>query len=318
MLGSTVFTNETSSGWQQATFNPPIAIAVGSTYTIAVNEPEGNYPFLTTPFPSTIGDLYFSTGVHGGSGTSMPATGINQSYYVDLLFVPSNVTNDARGVVLTYTRRDYRNTNEILAMLNENSLPADFPTNNSTKYQAAPYYISTASNLLYYSTVQTSTNTLFIPRNWWIVTSNQQGSTTASTINLAISTSHIYQGSTFQALQQLGVINLPVLTSLSTEQYLGATAFAVPTSTYTVPSTGTFTVTIGTVLPGGAVVQGEFNGGGAFNVIPSGAITSTFTASTGTTLKFLHTSNTSNGSTTFFSLYQNATSTQTAYAVFEY
>ena len=42
-LGSVTFTNETASGWQQATLSPPVSVAANTTYVVSYYAPNGFY-----------------------------------------------------------------------------------------------------------------------------------------------------------------------------------------------------------------------------------------------------------------------------------
>jgi hypothetical protein len=93
LLGSVSFTNETSSGWQQANFASPIAIQANTTYVVSYLAPRGNYA----------DDQYYNwsglnasplhvAGSNAGvfrysSSAAFPNQSWNQSnYYVDLVF----------------------------------------------------------------------------------------------------------------------------------------------------------------------------------------------------------------------------------------
>jgi hypothetical protein len=100
-LATVTFTNETASGWQQATFSSPVALTAGTTYVISYFAPKGHYSadsnyFAAQPFDNpplhalangTDGPdgvyLYTST---GGYPTSTYAS---TNYWVDVLFAPA-------------------------------------------------------------------------------------------------------------------------------------------------------------------------------------------------------------------------------------
>jgi hypothetical protein len=50
LLGQVVFTNETATGWQQATFASPIPITAGTTYIASYYNPTGNFRFTRNFF----------------------------------------------------------------------------------------------------------------------------------------------------------------------------------------------------------------------------------------------------------------------------
>ena len=113
-LAQVTFTNETSDGWQEATFSTPVAVTAGATYVASYYSPTGHFSstanFFTNDYPAgpttawplqgikdqspTIGN-----GVYINSGSSsFPTHTFNKSnYYVDVVFVntlvvPSNLT----------------------------------------------------------------------------------------------------------------------------------------------------------------------------------------------------------------------------------
>ena len=92
------FTNESASGWQEARFATPVAIAANTTYVVSYYTTVGNY---------AVNDLYFTSGVDsgplhaladgaaGGNGlyhygpSGFPAdTYESSNYWVDVILVP--------------------------------------------------------------------------------------------------------------------------------------------------------------------------------------------------------------------------------------
>jgi len=55
-LSTVTFTNETESGWQQASFPTPIPIEANTTYVISYFAPHGNYAITKNYFPSPFQD----------------------------------------------------------------------------------------------------------------------------------------------------------------------------------------------------------------------------------------------------------------------
>jgi uncharacterized protein (TIGR03437 family) len=96
LLASVTFSNETSSGWEQALFSTPVAVAANTKYLVSYWAPSGHYP-------DDIG--YFSGGFDRGPLHAMKAndfytytkgnyptsTGNASNYWVDVVFntVPS-------------------------------------------------------------------------------------------------------------------------------------------------------------------------------------------------------------------------------------
>jgi hypothetical protein len=101
LLASITFTNETSTGWQQANFSTPVAIVAGQTYIASYYAPVGRYSASSGYFTSagtTNGPLtVLRNGVDGtngvyryGVGGGFPTSSFNSSnYWIDVVF--SNV-----------------------------------------------------------------------------------------------------------------------------------------------------------------------------------------------------------------------------------
>lgn len=96
-LGEVVFTGETGSGWQQATFASPIAVEANTTYVASYYAPNGRYSSDTGYFSAatTRGPLTaIQDGVDGGNGVYRYGTGGGfpsstwqaSNYWVDVVF----------------------------------------------------------------------------------------------------------------------------------------------------------------------------------------------------------------------------------------
>ncbi len=92
-LATVEFTNETSSGWQQATFDTPVAVTAGTTYVVSYFAPQGNYSatsgFFDTEWTSgsltaraTANGLYYYGSAGGFPQGSFGAT----NYFVDAMY----------------------------------------------------------------------------------------------------------------------------------------------------------------------------------------------------------------------------------------
>jgi Domain of unknown function (DUF4082)/Bacterial Ig-like domain/Bacterial Ig domain len=98
LLASVTFTNESSSGWQQATFSSPVAVVAGATYIASYFAPIGHYSFDSGYFATSGVDnppLHFlGDGVDGPNGvyayspsSAFPTSTFNSSnYWVDVVF----------------------------------------------------------------------------------------------------------------------------------------------------------------------------------------------------------------------------------------
>ena len=101
LLASVSFSSETTSGWQQANFSAPAAVAAGTTYVASYFAPNGHYPFDQNVFASAGVDdppLHaLASGVDGSNGvysygtaSSFPSSSFNSSnYWVDVVFTTS-------------------------------------------------------------------------------------------------------------------------------------------------------------------------------------------------------------------------------------
>jgi hypothetical protein len=96
-LASVTFTNETASGWQQASFAQPVPITAGTTYIASYHAPGGRYSIDTNYFTAPVrnGPLEaLADGAQGGNGVyeygaagSFPSNSWNRSnYWVDVVF----------------------------------------------------------------------------------------------------------------------------------------------------------------------------------------------------------------------------------------
>jgi uncharacterized protein (TIGR03437 family) len=97
LLTSVNFSNETASGWQQASFPAPVAITAGTTYIISYTNQAGAYSSSSQYFKTsgvTNGPLKAlkdgedgSNGVYGYSTTTLPTASYKaRNYWVDVVF----------------------------------------------------------------------------------------------------------------------------------------------------------------------------------------------------------------------------------------
>ena len=104
LLGTVTFNQESSSGWQTASFSIPVAIAPNTTYVASYFAPAGHYSDNVNYFAGVGADnapLHaLPTGLDGangaysyGSASSFPvSTYQGANYWVDLVFVPTSST----------------------------------------------------------------------------------------------------------------------------------------------------------------------------------------------------------------------------------
>jgi uncharacterized protein (TIGR03437 family) len=102
LLASVTFNGETASGWQQANFSSPVAIAANTTYVVSYQAPKGAYSVTPSYFTSSgieSGPLYaLKSGDDGKNGSYIYTAGsfptnsfYDSNYWVDVVFntVPS-------------------------------------------------------------------------------------------------------------------------------------------------------------------------------------------------------------------------------------
>lgn len=102
LLASTIFQNETASGWQEQVFSLPVAITSNTTYLISYFAPIGHYSATSQFFESTysvppltaVSSGTEPNGIYqytdGGSSAVMPQNTFNAAnYWVDVVFADS-------------------------------------------------------------------------------------------------------------------------------------------------------------------------------------------------------------------------------------
>ena len=111
LLASVTFTNETASGWQQATFASPVAITANTTYVASYHTNVGHYAGDTNYFASgvTNGPLTaLGNGTDGGNGVYLYGAGgfptqtwQAANYWVDVVFTTSGGGGDLTPPTVT-------------------------------------------------------------------------------------------------------------------------------------------------------------------------------------------------------------------------
>jgi hypothetical protein len=96
-----LFTNETSTGWQERAFDTPVPVTAGTTYVVSYHAPNGHYAFDLDHFASTgtdTGPLHaLRSGVdgpngvyaYGGSNTFPAESARATNYWVDVVWHPT-------------------------------------------------------------------------------------------------------------------------------------------------------------------------------------------------------------------------------------
>lgn len=92
LLGSVTFTNESASGWQQATFASPIPITAGTIYVASYFAPQGHYAEDNWYFATEFGNAPLRVApsgsvYHYGPSAAFPTENYRASnYWVDVVF----------------------------------------------------------------------------------------------------------------------------------------------------------------------------------------------------------------------------------------
>jgi methionine-rich copper-binding protein CopC len=117
LLATVTFTNESASGWQQATFSAPVAVVAGRTYVASYFAPVGRYSVNGAYFSAsgtTNGPLTaLRNGTEGGNGVyrygaggGFPTSSFNASnYWVDVVFA-NEATPAPRAAVAAQASRE--------------------------------------------------------------------------------------------------------------------------------------------------------------------------------------------------------------------
>lgn len=220
---------------------------------------------------------------------------------------------DGRGVATNWTRRDYRNSDEAAAAASESSLPADFPSANMTQYAVEVRNDPNGSNTLLFTTAWNGgTATINVSRTRIL---RFTAGVVPTRMRFKVKTRHTYDGVVREATQTLDWdfnTNAPLLAG---DFNFGVLAQNIDSADFTAPSTGTYTLNIGTALATGTV-DVRINGGSWSTVISATNTTGTFGATAGDTIEVRHTQSGSTDSETLVELTFGGTSI--AYGVFTY
>lgn len=222
-------------------------------------------------------------------------------------------TLDTRGLATGFTRRDYRTTNEVAAAVDETSLPADFPTANTTQYRVEVRNDPAGANTLLFNTAfNAGTASVFLPRTK--ILRNTAGAL-PTTLRVTVQTQHVDTGVTYPAQQNLVWDFGPTSPLLSGDFNMGVLPVSTSGASFSAPSTGTYTINIGTALSSGNV-EVSVAGGAFAPVVTAGSTTGTFVAVAAQAVVIRHTQSGANTSETFCELVFGGTSA--AYAILTY
>ena len=101
LLGSVLFTNETASGWQQATLATPVALSAATSYVVSYHtsgfySADSNFfstAFSNGPLTAAASSSGAGNGLYAyGTASSFPISSYSSTnYWVDVAFLPSSV-----------------------------------------------------------------------------------------------------------------------------------------------------------------------------------------------------------------------------------
>lgn len=285
--GSASVTTITAPGWVRVNFANPVYIAASTTYVasytgaVSMSQTKHTAEFAS---PVTVGDITMTSGGSvASSGTPVfPNTTDTNSYEITPIFIKESLQSlDSYGINVAWVRRDYRNTNEVLAY-SESSLPTDFPANNGTEYNVAVYNDPLGANTNIINTAYFNGNSQFYSRTLLLTDVNG----IPSELGVAVGTEHFYpqvSGGTLVTATQLLGLDFATTSNLTSLHSYGILAANTGSGTYTAGSSGTFTLHIGTAMAGGAV-EVSINGGGFSSVIAATGTTGTFSVTSGQTI----------------------------------
>lgn len=101
-LASVTFTDETTIGWQSATFSSAVPVGAGSTYTVSYTAPNGHYAYQPWAFgeagveadPLELDGGYgaHAAGVYAAAGQYPQDSYQDSNYYVDVLFTTTDTS----------------------------------------------------------------------------------------------------------------------------------------------------------------------------------------------------------------------------------
>lgn len=225
-------------------------------------------------------------------------------------------TLDDRGIDSAYTRRDYRNLDEVDGILRDAAvISSDFPANNANKYKAKIIKDPAGTPVTLFETAfNTGAASIFLSRTK--ILRNNAGVKPAN-VRVEITARHDFEGVTYDALQVLSFDVAIGASTLDNDTNMGVLAQNVVGAVYTAPTTGTYTFNLGVALASGAV-DARINGGAFATVIAAGNTTGTLAGIVATdTIEVRHTQAGGANTETFLEVDAPSSSVD-AYAILTY
>lgn len=232
-----------------------------------------------------------------------PATlRLNSTSYPSSVAIDTAVgaSDDGKGVQTDFVRRDYRTVDEVSAVLDETSLPSDFPTANNTRYAIEVRNDPQGTNTLLFTTAYASGNSVDLSRTEILRYTN---GVVPSRMRVAIKTRHTISAVDHDATQNLTHDFNVTDTELSGKDNLGSLDDGETSAQYTAPDTGTYAFQIFQNLLTTGAVQARRNAGAWVPVITPTNTTGNLTGVvTGDIIEVRHTENASNTNQTLLKI----------------
>jgi len=173
--------------------------------------------------------------------------------------------DDGRGMSTSWIRRDFRNTNEVKAAIDETILPADFPSANTTQHQLEVYELNPGASLLFTITYA-AINDVRSSRAKILRYTNGN---VPPNMRVIVKTQHTNSG--LQSATQDVLHDFAITTALSANVNLSTLDDGEVSPQWVAPTTGTYSFVIGhSVFTGVAKLEARINGGGWVTVINTG------------------------------------------------
>lgn len=177
--------------------------------------------------------------------------------------------DDGSGLDLEYVRRDYRTDHEVLAVMNENTLPSDFPANNNTRYSVECRNDPNAANSLLITSDYASTGQRLFDRTEIL---RETAGVVPSRMRFVINTRHTVATVDYDGAEL--VFDFDTTDSdLASSTNLGLMNDSDIVEVWSsAPDSGSYSFTLGSdALGSGHALEARLNGGSWVSLIASGS-----------------------------------------------
>jgi hypothetical protein len=111
LLASTIFTNESTTGWQQVAFSSPVPIQANAVYVVSFSTGGGYFGITTSfftnggvssgPLQALPSSVTGGDGVYSRAGAFPSVNGNGMNFWADVAFTPSSSSNSTPKAVST-------------------------------------------------------------------------------------------------------------------------------------------------------------------------------------------------------------------------